>query len=156
MSRSARVCRFFGDRKHDFQLGIEQCEELQELGDCGLMMTMARIEEIRVGDIKAVLRLGLIGAGADKEAAFRLVERHTRPGYLAESADVALKVVAAVIAGVADEPMGELKGEGSETLSPEARSDTANSTAPAPRSGSRRGKSAGARSGSSKPRSTAG
>lgn len=156
MSRSARVRRFFGDADHEFQLGIAQCEELQELGDCGLMLTMARLEEIRVGDIKAVLRLGLVGAGSDKEAAFRLVERHVRPGYLAESAEVALKVVSAVIAGVADEPLGEPKGEWSETLSPEARSATASSTGRAPRSASRRGKSGGARSGSSKRPSPAG
>ena len=131
MSRSAVVRqRFFGEGYFDFKLGIGEADLLQDQFDCGLMEMLERIAMVRTRDIKEVLRLGLIGGGMDKEAAFNLVERQVRPGYLAEAAKVAIAVIEAAVRGAPDEPLGESQGEGDDP-SPTAKFDTANSTASA-------------------------
>lgn len=129
MSRSAKVRAFFGDADQDFALLIGQCVELQELTGCGLGVSLGRIEQFWVNDVKQVLRLGLIGGGMAKEQAYRLVERHVVSGELGVCADVAFKVVAAAIAGVPDEPLGGAKGERTgDPLSQTAASDMPTST----------------------------
>jgi hypothetical protein len=111
MSRSAKITAFFGDGDHDFALRIGECEELQELLDCGLAESLQRVEAVRVNDIRQVLRLGLIGGGMSKEDAFRLVTRHLTPGDLGACAVLAARVVGAAIVGSPEELLGELKGE---------------------------------------------
>jgi hypothetical protein len=149
MSRSAKVRRFFGDSDYDFALRIGECEELEEAFSAGLVPMLSRVSEVRTREIKAVLRLGLIGGGMDKEPAAKLVERHVEPAYLAECSVLASEVLSAVIAGALEEPLGEPKGsETSDLRSPTGSFDTPTSTAPAARSGFPRKRSAKARSGS--------
>lgn len=141
MSRSARVRAFFGDQDYDFALLIDQCVELQETTDCGLFELLARVENLRVKEIKAVIRLGLIGAQMGKEEAYRLTERHVVPGELGACGSIASKIIARAITGAEDEPLGEQKGEGTnESLSPGEKSDGPISMAPPPRRASRRQK----------------
>lgn len=130
MSRSAKIRTFFGDRDYEFCLLIGQCVELQEITDCGLAVTLVRLQQFHVRDIKEVLRLGLIGGGMKSEDAFRLVERHVVSGEIGQGADVAYRVVAAAIAGVPDEKLGESKGEWiADPLSQTESSDMPTSTA---------------------------
>ena len=139
MSRSARVRAFFGDQDYDFALLIGQCVELQELTDCGLGECLTRIEQLRVKEIKEVIRLGLVGGGMDKQAAFRLTERHVVAGELGACGSTAFQIVAAAITGVEDEPLGESKGDGtSANPSPGESSDGPSSMAPRPPRASRR------------------
>ena len=141
MTRSAKVRAFFGDREHDFALLIGQCVELQELTDCGLGECLSRVEQLRVKEMKEVIRLGLVGAGMDKHEAFRLMERHVVAGELGVCGSLAFQIVAAAITGAEDEPLGESKGDGtSESPSPAESSDGPSSTAPPPPPASRRRK----------------
>ena len=157
-SRNAEISGFFGDGYHAFRIGIGEAEELQELLDCGLMLTLERVTEINVKVIREVLRVGLVGGGMRKEQAFFAVQRHLQPAYLIDAANLAGRVLRAALQGAPDEPSGEPVGEGmtAAPLSQEASSATPISTAQAPPSGSRRRKSAAAASGSSQPPSPAG
>lgn len=131
--RQAKVTAFFGDAEYLFKLGMDQCIELQDTFDMGLMETLERVTLVAVKDVKAVIRLGLIGGGMKPEGAFALVQRHVREGELVECADLAAKIVRAALSGPKDEDLGEPKGETSESLSPAAKSATAISTeSPAP------------------------
>ena len=136
MTRSAKVRAFFGDADHDFALLIGQCVELQDLTGCGLGVSLQRIEQVTVADIKHALRLGLVGGGMAKEEAYRLVERNVVAGELGVCAALAFNVVTAAIAGTPDEPLGEPKGDRTgDPLSQTDASDTPTSTAPQQRQG---------------------
>ena len=157
MSRSAKVRAFFGAADYDFALRIGEVEELQETLDCGLMMTLQRVTDIDVSAIRPVLRLGLIGGGLGKEAAFRLVVRHVAPGYLVDVARVAGDVVRAAMLGAEDERLGEPAGEtAGDPTSPGASSASPTFTASDKPSGSDPTTSPASLSGSSAPPSPVG
>lgn len=156
MSRSGKTRLFFGDDDYDFRLPIGQAIELQELTGVGIMVTLERVSQFAVKDIKHVLRLGLIGGGMDKEAALRLVERHLVDGEYGRCAGVAVDVIQAAVMGVDEEPGPPRKGETPPADSPTGASDTAASTKPARARGSARGKSTTSRSGSSRSSAKAG
>lgn len=154
MSRSGLVTLFFGEAEFDFRLRIGEAVELQEIADAGLMVTLERVAMLAMKEVKAVLRLGLIGGGMDKAGAFKLVERHVRDGYFAEAAQVAIRVIESAVRGPSDEPLGEPRREG-DAPSRTARSATPNSTASASPPASALAPSTSSRSGSSGPRSKA-
>lgn len=156
MSRTAKVRRFFGDDDHDFKIGVEQAQELQDLFGCGLMPMYERVSDVCIPHIKEVLRVGLIGGGMSKEPARRFVDRHVAEGYFVDAADVAADVIKAALRGAPDEPLGEQKGATDPPPSPMEKSDTESSsdTPPPPESASET--SSTAASGKSARRSTAG
>lgn len=150
MPRNAKVTLFFGEGEFEFALRIAQCVELQEITDAGLMVTLDRLSSLRIKDISHVLRLGLIGAGMQKDEAARLVHRHLVAGEIAACALVAAQVVQAAITGAGDEPLGEAEGSRtSDPRSPTENCDTPTSMALAPSSASLPDKSTNSPSGSS-------
>jgi hypothetical protein len=108
--RTAKVRVFFGDRKYDFQLGLGELEELDELARVGPNVQLMRLQSgtWTLDDVRQPIRLGLVGGGLDKEAAYVLTERHVRPGYLADCAKIAAVVLMAATLGFEDEQLGEL------------------------------------------------
>ncbi|MEM9965010.1 MAG: gene transfer agent family protein [Asticcacaulis sp.] len=109
MTRSAKVNVFFGDGKHDFQLDIPRLEELQEKVDLGPEALARAIASgnWRAEHLRETIRLGLIGAGMEPEAAFKLVERYAGAGYLSGCKSVAYEILMAAMAGAPD---GDGKG----------------------------------------------
>jgi hypothetical protein len=159
MSRSARVTTFFGEDDFEFRLAIGQLEELEEmrlavLAGLGLPAGEASVQKILerlgsgsalIGEIKAVLRLGLVGAGMEKPEAARLVNRHVTDGELQTCCLAAFAVLSAAWVGSAnDQPdgkaegpaPGEPQGEATVSSSPTARRAGASSTASVRRSAS--------------------
>lgn len=108
-SRSARAKLFFADREHEFGLQIAEAEELQELTGFGPQALWKRAASGDWGpkELVETIRLGLVGGGMDKEKAWRLVERHVRPGYFAYCAILAETILKLAIWGVEEEPLGE-------------------------------------------------
>jgi hypothetical protein len=160
MSRTSKVRHFFGDGEHDFQLNIGELVELEEDLDAGAGLVRARLTpsislpfgEVRVKDIRSVLRLGLVGAGMPKERAWLMVDRHVRAGDLGECALLAYLVVSRALAGSEEEPAGEPKGRGKRARSSPSRTAARagqSSTRPAAPSASPRPRSTPRRSGSS-------
>lgn len=134
MARDAIVRDLFlGEGVFDFGLKIGEIIQLEEnrsraLAALGFSPGEASIEKIAdrlgsgallIGEVKEVLRLGLVGAGMKKEQAFDLVERHVVAGELLECGRKAYAVAAAALVGVPEEaPKGEAKGEGEAPATP--------------------------------------
>jgi len=165
MSRTALIRVFFGEGDFDFRLAIGQLEELEEsrlavLAGLGLPAGEASVQKVLerlgagsalIGEIKAVLRLGLIGAGMDKQEASRLVGRHVVGGDLQRCCMTAFAVLSAAWIGAANDPpegkaaapaKGERRGRAKASSSPTEQPDGASSTGSAARSATRRPSSA--------------
>lgn len=165
MSRTALISLFFGEGDFDFRMAIGHLEELEEsrlavLAGLGLPAGEASVQKIMerlgsgsalIGEIKAVLRLGLIGGGMEKQEASRLVNRHVDAGALQTCCMTAFSVLSVAWVGAANDPpdgdregpgAGEREGEAKRSSSPTARRGGASSTGSAPRSATRRKSSA--------------
>lgn len=172
MTASAQITRFFGEGDFAFALTIGPAQMLEEVrgealrkqgfdpGHAGLMAIQSRLATgtFLIEDIKQPLRLGLIGAGMDREDAARLVDRHVVSGYIIKAAMVAGDVLDACLSGVPDDQpgadqLGEAKGAAVpiQPASPTAASAGAGSSAKAAPSASALKKSAAPRSGKSRP-----
>lgn len=159
MSRSAEVRRFFGEGEFTFALTIGPAEQLEQVrsdalrkmgfdaGQGAIMAIQGRLAggTFLIDDVRQTLRLGLIGAGMDREEAFRLVDRNLKPGYVVKAAMVAGDVIDALLSGDPDDqPGADLPGEPVgqpvpiQPGSPTDASDGPGSTAKAAPSGSRR------------------
>lgn len=117
MSRSGMVEARFGEKVEAFSLTIGPAEELEEVrgealrkqgfdvGQAALMAIFMRLstQTWLIGDLRSTLRYGLIGAGMDRDAATRLVERELVPGNMGRCAVVASKVLQAFIVGEPDD-----------------------------------------------------
>jgi len=135
MSRTATVSKFFGDRDHDFRIGIGEAEELDEGLGYGLMALLERAPAVHVRELREILRVGLVGGGMRKDLAAVHVNRHFQPGYFNEAAGLVIAILTAALRGAPDDPPGEPDGEGKPmpTPSPTAGSATVDSTSsPAP------------------------
>lgn len=120
MSRTARITRFFGEGDYEFALTIGPAEQLEQVrgdamrklgfdaGQGGIMAIQRRLAEgtFLIDDVRQTLRLGLIGAGMDREEAFRLVDRNLQPGDLIRAAMVAGDVIDALLSGDPDDQPG--------------------------------------------------
>lgn len=129
--------------EHDFLLGIGQIRALQDKCDAGPGFILERLRTGRfwLDDAMQTIRLGLIGAGMDKDEARKLVDRFFGERPLAEFVLPAQLILSAAIYGVEDDPVGELPaGENDEisNLSREVKSDGPDSTEPVLPSDSRR------------------
>lgn len=143
MSRSAWVRDlFFFEGDFDFRLGIGELIALEEIRiqrlravvpsmDVAQASVGALYERLGAGtalieDVRQVLRLARIGAGADKEAAHDLVARHLVTGQLLECMKVAYAVLGVALVGSLDDKLGEPKGEAAAPpASPPGRKSTA-------------------------------
>jgi hypothetical protein len=163
VSRSARLTLFFFEGDFEFQLRIGELVQLEELRLQQLKRLFPNVDpaEVSIGrlyerlaagramidDIRATLRLARIGAGAAKEEAHDLVERHLQAGELLECGRIALAVLGAAMVGSPEDPVGERKGRGTpRTAAPrskaaKSRSAGAKSTATARRSAGPRARS---------------
>ena len=122
-SRFARVELFFGEEDCVFELKIEQMIELEEATDQGLGRLLARVSsglhgDYRIGELKHILRCGLIGGGMDRPKAGKLVNRHVRPGYIGDTLLMARVLLEAALLGIEDEPVGESPGDGDQSGTP--------------------------------------
>jgi hypothetical protein len=168
VSRSARLTLFFFEGDFDFQLRIGELVQLEELRLQQLKRLFPALDpaEVSIGrlyerlaggralidDIRHTLRLARIGAGAPKEEAHDLVERHLQGGNILECSKIALAVLGVAMVGnpedpPGDVPKGEEKGRGTpRTAAPrsraaKSRSAGAKSTATARRSAGPRARS---------------
>lgn len=106
--RTGKVTAFFGDGEHTFRLQppdaanpLALIEELQEKTGVGPYRLFRNIadEDFRVGDIREVLRLGLIGGGKSPAEAYKLVTRYFDREPIAEYATIALDIMVGMLFG---------------------------------------------------------
>lgn len=165
MSRSATIGPFFlGEGRFEFRLGLGELEQLEEgrvraaarfgfpLGEASIERILLRLgdSQLILDEVRQVLRLGLIGAGMDKERALTLVERHVVPPDLKEQALLAYGVLsAALVAGDGEDQPGGGEGQGEpkgrrakRSVSPTAERGGGSTTAKAPKRASRPRRSA--------------
>lgn len=92
----ALITRDFADATYSFALNLGQWEELQERVNCGpdeLFWKLHR-REYRASWLREIIRLGLIGGGANAIEAKRLVERYVDTAPFSDSLPLALMIVA--------------------------------------------------------------
>ena len=110
----ARVTLTWGDGEHDFDLGpIKHLLELEEKCGVGVGAILQRMAlgQWTVNDVREVLRLGLIGAGAKPTQAFVTLKRYCDDRPLAESIPAAKAVLLAAIVGVPGDDVGKAEPE---------------------------------------------
>ncbi|TDX63997.1 tail tube GTA-gp10-like protein [Methylosinus sp. sav-2] len=96
----------FGGRRRRFCLRIGEIGELEDLCSAGVGAIWRRLAllEFRHADIRETIRLGLIGGGEMQPgAAEALVSRLVDARPLAESVDLAVAIMRALIEGVTEE-----------------------------------------------------
>lgn len=131
----------------EFLLRIGELEALDDLTDAGALDLRYRLSQgvqrgslayspVKVREVMACLRLGLIGAGMDRQKADRKVKQAFEDADISELNVLAFTVLSRAFAGKEHDPVGEAEAGAAtdESASPA-------STEPAPPSGSRRPKS---------------
>lgn len=98
--------------EHDFCLAkIGDILSLESTCDSGIMAIMRRLEtdSWKLNDVRETVRLGLIGGGMSEKDALQAVKVHVdaNPRGLAPSVVLAHTILAAVIIGVPDDPVGK-------------------------------------------------
>ena len=86
---------FFGDDHHIFALTDPMITELERLADMGIGAIYARAVnmQFRLADLTEIIRLGLIGGGADPATAMRLVDAYARNQPLENLYPLALDIL---------------------------------------------------------------
>lgn len=137
MSRDASVTLPFADGDYVFRLAWGELAKLQEERDAGAYLVLERLLNGRwfTQDISAVIRLGLMGGGADPIKSLKLVRSYVEDRPPLENLVYAQRVLGAAIAGVAEEDVGK-KSEAANQVgsdhSPTENSDLPPSTETAP------------------------
>lgn len=140
MSRDASGTVAWADGEYKFRLGIAELRELQEKCDAGPMWIYERLQlnahnGWRLEDIRETIRLGLIGGGLPPPEALALVKRYVDKRPATESILIAQAVLAFYLVGAPDEDDSSKKENaevGTETSSPEEKSDLPHSTGQEP------------------------
>lgn len=106
------LCRIdldWADGTHPFALPLAQLEELQRLCDAGPMVIANRLEHglWTSKEVYHTIRLGLIGAGMTPADALQKTRLYVLERPWAENVPVAFAIVAAVLFGKPDEPVGK-------------------------------------------------
>lgn len=138
MSRRGDIELVFGDGKHRFRLAIGELGDLEKATGLGPFELFEKFiaKRWRVGEIREVIRIGLIGGGMSKMEAVELVDEHIDDWPWVENVSIALEVLNAALAGDPnDQPGKQQAGEDPQDGPSPALSGTAR------RSGSRRAKS---------------
>lgn len=107
-TRSARLTdQWVGEGYFDLCLRIGELVALQEKTGIGPHALANRFatDGWMVQDVLETMRLALIGGGMHQREAFDLVNRAVIPGYFAEYAATAFRVVLAALSGVEEEPL---------------------------------------------------
>lgn len=128
MSRDASVTLAWADGDYVFRLPWRQLIELQEQCDAGPFVILDRLTRgsWRVQDISHVIRLGLIGGGAEPAKALKLVRDYVEARPPLENVMLARGILMVAVQGVPDEQPGEADGEAtskSSTTSPTESSE---------------------------------
>ena len=91
------ITRDWADGAYSFRLAYGQWLELQEAVGCGPLELYVGLlqRKWRVQQIREIVRIGLIGGGADPASALRLVRRHVEERPILESVPLALEIVSA-------------------------------------------------------------
>lgn len=96
---------FFGDAEHQFCLNDAMIAELETITGSGIGTLFLRLvaSQFHMGDLTAIIRLGLIGAGMNPEKALRLVQTYAVDRPLDEVFPLALDIVTARWSGKPDQ-----------------------------------------------------
>lgn len=159
MSRNGKLELFFFEGRFEFQLKIGELILLEETRLAQLKPLFPALDpaEVSIGrlyerltsgkalidDTRQTLRLGLVGAGMEREGAHDLVARHCVGGQLLECMTVAAAVLGAAMIGNPDDtgdPPGEGEGGKGAPAAPPPPGAGPSSTGKARRSGGRRGR----------------
>ncbi|MFH5773596.1 gene transfer agent family protein [Paracoccus sp. NGMCC 1.201697] len=143
----AKVTLNWASGEDVFYLRIGELEALDDLTAAGVLDLRYRLSQgvqrgslafapVKVREVLAAVRLGLIGAGMDRATAERKVRQAFEDGDMAELNLTAYTIISAAFAGKDHDPVGEEKGE----AAPAASASPA-STEPAQPSASPRRKS---------------
>lgn len=121
MSGDASIELFFGDGPHRFRFAVGQFRELQEkingrrlalgaplIGPTSLL-SLIKLRECWPDDLRDVLRLGLVGGGASREEAHRLLVNNFDDQPPMQFAETAFFALAAGLVGVPDDEIAEKK-----------------------------------------------
>lgn len=106
----------------EFRLRIGELEALDDLTKDGVLDLRYRLSQgvqrgslafapVKVREVLAAIRLGLIGAGMDRMVADRKVKQAFEDGDIAELNLTAYTIISAAFAGKDHDPLGEEKGE---------------------------------------------
>ncbi|SFV33170.1 Phage tail tube protein, GTA-gp10 [Devosia crocina] len=112
MSRSGKTPPLdWADGTYEFALAWGELAELQDICNAGPFVVVARLasNQWRIEDVSGVIRLGLIGGGAEPAKALKLVQTYVeaRPQDLVLNASFARGILETAIMGAPDEPPGE-------------------------------------------------
>lgn len=112
--------------EHPFALRLGELRALQDACNAGPheILTKLQVGTWRVDDPIRTVQFGLMGGGMDRAAAGKLVVSVAELHGLVAVVQVAAGVLAAALAGVADDPVGEPTGV-NQTNSPESGSSAA-------------------------------
>lgn len=92
---------FFGDNTYRFHLNDAVLEELERITGAGVGTLFLRLvaSQFHIGDLTAIIRLGLIGGGMDPKRAQELVSTYAANAPLDQIFPLALDVLTARWAG---------------------------------------------------------
>jgi hypothetical protein len=95
--------------EHSFLLTLDHLRALQDKCDAGPQWILKRLTSGAwlVDDIIQPIRLGLEGGGVPKDEARKLVKRHVEDEPLTLSVMTASAILAAMLFGTEDDPVGE-------------------------------------------------
>lgn len=129
------VTLVWGDGEHRFRLDLAGIEEIEAKCECSLFdiarRSSAHARDIKVRELREVLRCGLIGGGLDPAKAFVLVRRYLDERPLDESRDAAYAVILAGLARVeGDKIMEAAEGEPGEPKGPSESTSPASAPQP--------------------------
>jgi hypothetical protein len=125
----------FAGGRHRFRLAIGQLEELQELTKVGPLALWNRLNNGTWfhGDIRELIRLGLIGAGMDPWEAQKMRDRYADVGALLPHVPLAIGIISVALNAPKDETLDDAVPPG-EPMTAEAATEDQKSSSPSPTS----------------------
>lgn len=110
MARTVRLSWPGGD--HDFALRLGELRALQEQCNAGPheLLTKLQLGLWRVDDPIRTIQFGLMGGGMDRQEAAKLVVNTAELHGLSSLVPLAVGVLGSALAGVVDDPVGEVTG----------------------------------------------
>lgn len=113
-SRTAKITAIVGDDYYTLKLDFERLTDLEEKIDKGAFYILRRMSDFdhggfvgdfRIGWIKEVIRLGLIGGGMRDTDALKLTDRYLREGFALDYLQTATNALYAALHGPEQEPV---------------------------------------------------
>lgn len=117
MSADASITFDWADGTYKFRLALGEIRELQEKTKIGPRRLYLRIlaGDWLIDDLREPIRLGLIGGGMSPPKALDLVRRYVDGRPALESMEPSVRILAAFLTGVSDDPVGKTIAEGAAT-----------------------------------------